>query len=153
MERGQIWVVGKYAYASASEGINPSTKVSRAETGWGGWVEDESRHILRVIILHDAACESPRFPAWGVLVMKLSTDMQCCWFAEWTVSVRNIYLLSLYYEMGKDSCCLPSCESFIGPQLGMGQTLGSSGRWHIELGWASVGLPGCKPGRLIHQLK
>lgn len=57
---------------------------------------------------------------------------KCYRSPEWMVLVTTIYLLSFYYEMEKDSCCLLSCESFIGPQLRMGrpQALQGDNMWN-----------------------
>lgn len=146
MDRCQIWVVSKC--------LSCHLRVQIQEQGWQeltrGW-SGESRHILRVISFHGAAWESPRFHCWGYF-WGLNLDprhMQCYWMA----SVSAIYFPSLHYEMEKDSCCLPSCESFIGWQVRTGQTLGSSGGQRVEVEQARIRLPAFKPGWPIHRLR
>lgn len=105
--------------------------LTRGWSGWleGGWVDGVSRYTLRVIILHGAAWESPRFHASGCFQWLISDPRHVVLLTGKMVSVRTIYFLILNYEMEKDSCYLPSCDSFIGWQLRKGQTLGSSGKW------------------------
>ena len=87
----------------------------------GRWV---LTHFRVIILLPSAALKSPGSHAWGCFrwLNPVLWHMQSCWPAKW-YPVKTSYFLSLFCETQKESCCLPSCESFIGLQLRMGQTL------------------------------